>query len=202
MRALSEPTRRWLIAASFIGFGQQVFVVLRNPYVLAAGHSDGFVTSVQGIGGATGVVAGALALYAARRLREGTALLLAVAANAIGFAMQIASTSPASLLAGAALAGLGIQGITTTAAPFLARNSTPEDRVAVFAAHALALQAVPGALGALAAGYAEHAAAAATGSALSGHRLALGAGVLALAVAFAPLAAVRNAPSDPTPRHG
>jgi len=196
----SSAARSWLAAAALVGFGQQVFVVLRNPYVLAAGHSDDFVGAIQGAGGAAGIAAGTLALFAASRIRDATLLTLAVLANAVGYAAQIAWTTPASLVAGAAIAGLGIQGITTAAAPFLARHSTAEERVSLFATHALALQAIPGALGALASGYAERAAASATGSVVDGHRVALGLGAIAVALGVAPLLLLRSAPPQPASR--
>ena len=190
---MTPATRRWLVAAGLLGFGQQLFVVLRNPYVLAAGYSDVLVARVQGAGGAAGVLAGLLGLFALRRMRDATVLTIAVAANAGGFALQLATPQPVVLFAGAALAGLGIQGITMATAPFLTRQSTPNDRVAVFAAHALALQAIPGALGALTAGYAERAAQDATGSVVDAHRLALALGVLAVGTALVPLALARSA---------
>jgi hypothetical protein len=159
---------------------------------------------VQGAGGAAGIIAGAVGLLAFSRARAATVLMVAVLANALGFAIQVAWTTPASLLLGAALAGIGIQAITMAAAPFLTRHSTAEDRVSVFAAHALALQAIPGALGALTAGYAERAAVAATGSIIDAHRLALAVGALAVAFAFAPIVRVRSVAvaADAAPRRG
>jgi MFS family permease len=186
--------RLWLVAAALIGTGQQTFVVLRNQYLLDLGFSPPAIASVQGAGGAAGIVAGLLGLWALRYVPSRVTLALGVLANALGFAIQVVATTPAWLLAGSALAGLGIQGLTMTAAPFLTRHSTIEERVRLFATSTIAIQALPGAAGALIAGQLQRLAGGALGSSLLGYRFALGVGCVAVLLALVPLARIREAP--------
>ncbi|HSQ61924.1 MAG TPA: MFS transporter [Polyangiaceae bacterium] len=185
--------RAWLIAAALVGTGQQTFVVLRNQYLLDLGLSAPTIASVQGVGGAAGIAAGLLGLWGLRRFTARVALAAGVAANALGFAIQAIATQPAWLLAGAAAAGLGIQGLTMIAAPFLTRQSSASERVRLFATHTIAIQALPGAAGALIAGQLQRVAGHALGSPLLGYRVALAIGCAAVLVALLPLARIREA---------
>ena len=184
--------RAWLAAAALVGLGQQVFVVLRNTYLADRSYSPTVVTSVQGAGAAAGVVAGLVGLWALRRWPARLALGIGVTANAVGFGIQVVATSPAAFVFGAAIAGLGIQGITMSAAPFLARTSTVEERVLLFGIHTIAIQAGPGAIGALLGGQIQRAAASALGSTVGGYRIALAAGALSVASAWIFLFRVRE----------
>lgn len=188
--------RLWLVAAALIGTGQQIFVVLRNQYLLDLGLSAGTITSVQGAGGAAGIAAGLLGLWAVRRIPSRAALGLGAVANAGGFAIQVTATSPEWLIAGSALAGLGIQGLTMVAAPFLARYSTAGQRARLFATNAIAIHALPGAIGALIAGEAQHAARRALHSPLLGYRFALALGCAAVALALLPLRRLHESPRE------
>ena len=190
--------RAWLRAAMFVGLGQQVFVVLRNQYLLDLGLAPEAVTVVQGAGGAAGIVAGLVGLWALRRFRARTLLLAGVVANAAGFAIQVSATTAPTMVAGAAVAGLGIQGLTMTAAPFLAAQSTPSERVRLFAAQTLVIQTVPGVVGALLAGGVYHVAGGALASPLGGYRVALGVGLASSVVGLVPLLGL-PAEHDPAP---
>ena len=184
--------RAWLGAAALVGFGQQAFVVLRNPYLVDRGYSPQLVSSVQGVGAAAGILAGLLGLWALRRFSAGVALAVGVTVNALGFTIQAIAASPAGFVAGAAIAGLGIQGITMSAAPFLTRASTLDERTRLFAVHGIALQAIPGAMGALVGGLVQRVATASLGSLLAGYRVALGLGALSVTAAWLFLAHVRD----------
>lgn len=186
--------RAWLRAAMFVGLGQQVFVVLRNQYLLDLGLAPESVTIVQGAGGAAGIVAGLVGLWALRRFRARTMLLAGVVANALGFAIQVTARDPLPMVLGAAVAGLGIQGLTMTAAPFLTARSSPAERVRLYALHTLAIQTLPGVVGALLAAAVHHVAGDALGSSLGGYRVALAVGAAAVLVGVVPL--VGLAPSD------
>lgn len=191
----SKDAGAWLVAAAFIGVGQQVFVVLRNQYLAALAFSPQSIALVQGAGGVAGIVAGLLGLSALRHVSSRTVLGLGVIANAVGFAVQLQSREVWTLVAGAALAGLGIQWLTMSAAPFLVRNSLPEDRVRLFAFNAIVIQSLPGAVGAWLGGRTQQSIAARTGSSIAGYQWALGAGVVAVLVALAPLSRIEGKPT-------
>ncbi len=183
----------------FVGLGQQVFVVLRNQYLLDLGLASGSVTVVQGAGGAAGIAAGLVGLWALRRFRARTLLSVGVIANAAGFAIQVTATGATSMILGAAVAGLGIQGLTMTSAPFLTSRSSPRERVRLFALHTLVIQTLPGAVGALLAGGVHHLAGEALASSLGGYRVALGIGAGAVLVALVPIVRL-SVNDDPPPR--
>lgn len=197
-RGFQSGARAWLRAAVFVGLGQQVFVVLRNQYLLDLGLAPESVTVVQGAGGAAGIAAGLLGLWALRRFRARTLLAAGVVANAVGFAIQVTATSAAPMIAGAAVAGLGIQGLTMTSAPFLAARSTPRERVRLFAVHTVLVQTAPGVVGALLAGGLHHVAGEALTSSLGGYRVALGVGVGALLFGLVPVLGL-SVEDDPAP---
>lgn len=201
MRTRFSPNASaWLAAAACVGAGQQIFVVLRNQYLVALTLSPRDVSTVQAAGGAAGIAAGLVGATILGRLRARTTLAIGVLANACGFSLQVMGTRVAIFVAGAALAGFGIQWLTMAAAPFLVRSSRPDERARLFAFNALLVQSLPGALGALLGGFAQQRAAALTGSAVAGHRWALGLGAAAVALALAPLARVRAEPLGVAPR--
>lgn len=194
-----RSARLWLLTAALVGLGQQAFVVLRNPLLAELGFTPESIAAVQGAGGAAGVVAGVVGLWSLRRFAARTTLLVAVMANAAGFILQVRAHSLLVFVLGAALAGLGIQAITMGAAPLLARHSAPDERARLFLSNAVAVQTLPGVVGAIAAGMAQRAGGSAFGSAIIGYRFALGGAAAAVIVGLAPLALLRDvAPSATT----
>ncbi len=141
--------RRWLLAAAFIGAGQQLFVALRNLHLRALGVDLRTIAQVQAAGGAAGLLAGMIGLWALPRRPARDLLVGGVTMNAVGFAIQAGSDSPGAFVGGAAVAGFGIQFVTMAAAPFLADAAGRSDAVRVFGLQALWIQSVPAALGAL-----------------------------------------------------
>lgn len=141
--------RRWLLAAAFVGAGQQLFVALRNLHLHALGVDLRTIAHVQAVGGAAGLLAGLIGLWALPRRPARELLASGVAANALGFAIQAGSDSPRAFVVGAAVAGFGIQFVTMAAAPFLASVAGRSDAVRVFGLQSLWIQSVPAALGAL-----------------------------------------------------
>ncbi|MCC7543083.1 MAG: MFS transporter [Deltaproteobacteria bacterium] len=197
--------RAWLRAAACVGLGQQVFVVLRNQYLLELGAGPEMVARVQGAGGAAGIAAGLLGLWLLRHVPARTALAAGVALNAAGFAIQVAATEPGWMIAGAAVAGLGIQSLTMVTGPFLTSESSDHERVRLFVVHTLWIQAIPGAVGALVGGQVQQIAGGALASTLGGYRVALAVGLLSVAAGLVPLLALRpsvgaGAPCDTAER--
>jgi MFS family permease len=184
---MEDDARRWIVASALIGFGQQLYVVLRNQLVHDLGLPIGLLGVVQGMGAATGVAAGVAGLWLLPRFPAAWALRVGALANAAGFAMQVVATRGWHFVLGAALAGVGIQMLTMASGPFLARRVTERDRVRTYASQMIAIQTAPGLLGAVLGGELQHVVSAAYASAVGGYRVALAAGAASVALALVPL---------------
>lgn len=196
---LHPDARRWLAGALLVGTGQQLFVVLRNPYLDELAFPAREITTIQGAGASAGLLAGLLGLWALRRLPARLTLSLGLLANATGYAIQALGSGAGTMLLGGAVAGLGIQFITMAVAPFLTRASSTEDRVFLFSANTLALQTLPGIIGPALGGQLQRVAERAFGSRIAGYRLALGAGAISVAAGLLATVFIRQAKVTPTP---
>ncbi|TAK18734.1 MAG: hypothetical protein EPO40_36290, partial [Myxococcaceae bacterium] len=119
---MDEDARRWIAASALIGFGQQVYVVLRNQLLHDLDLPMALLGIVQGMGAVTGVIAGVAGLWLLPKLPSAWALRSGALANAVGFAVQVGATHAWQFVLGAALAGFGIQTLTMASGPFLARR--------------------------------------------------------------------------------
>lgn len=194
----TSEVRRWIAASALIGFGQQVFVVLRNQFLHDLGLPASLLGVVQGSGAAAGVLAGAAGLWVFPRRSTSVLLRGGVVANAAGFAVQAVATRPWEFVLGAMVAGVGIQMLTMASGPFLARRVSAGDRVWSYALQMVAIQTLPGALGAAVAGEVQRRVVGSGSSVDFGHRTALGIGAAAVALALAPLHGLSSA-SGPMP---
>lgn len=179
-----------------VGFGQQVWVVDRNQLLLDLRLPGAVLGVVQGSGAAAGVLAGVAGLWLLPQRAPESLLRAGVCANALGFALQVTAARPWQFAFGAAVAGVGIQMLTMASGPFLARRVGDRDRVWTFELQVVAIQTLPGALGAVLGGEIQHRVATVGASAVDGHRAALMVGVIAVAMALGPLQGIRGA-ADP-----
>jgi MFS family permease len=149
VRDSSRDLRLLLAGMLLLGLGQQLFVVLRNPWLVAQGWSPSDVPTVQALSAGAGVVAGLLGVVSAGRLGPRALLLTCVAAQALGFGLQLAMPSWHMLvLTGALCTGFAIQLHTAVSPPLLKAAAPDEARVAAFSAGNIALFAAAGLLGA------------------------------------------------------
>lgn len=183
----STEVRRWIAASALIGFGQQVWVVFRNQLLHDLGLPASVLGVVQGSGAAAGVLAGVAGLWLLSRRSAESLLRVGAFANAAGFAAQVVATRPWQFVLGAVVAGVGIQMLTMASGPFLARRVGDRDRVWTYALQVVAIQTLPGALGAVLGGEIQRSVAAGGASAVDGHRAALLVGAAAVAAALGPL---------------
>lgn len=172
----------WFLAgALLLGVGQQLFVVLRNPWLVTRGWQPSDIPAVQATSAAAGVVAGLLGVVAAGRVSLRGLLVTCGLVQAAGFGLQIiAPGRHAVVLLGALLGGFAIQLNTAATPPFLRAASAPRDRATVFSAGSIALFAGAGLLGLLVVW------AAGLGSGVAPATVALTVAVVASALAAAP----------------
>jgi MFS family permease len=185
--SMHRDARRWIFASALIGFGQQLFVVLRNQFVHDLGFPLSLLGSLQGVGAAMGVLAGVAGFWLASRVSSAWMLRAGALANAAGFLTQVAAVRPWQFILGAALAGVGIQLLTMSSGPFLARRVTDGDRVRVYGFQVIAIQTLPGLLGAVLGGEVQRIAAEGSESPLDGYRVALASGAASVALSLVPL---------------
>ncbi len=136
MRGLGLLSRNiWLFLCSALvmGIGRQIFMVLRNQYLVDLGLPDPAVTSVQAFNSLGGLLVAIPALALIGRFRAKYLLLCIVAVNSCGFALQ-GLLGTLDIFQGAAFAaGISMSLNMALGAPFLMRNSTVQSRVFAFA---------------------------------------------------------------------
>ncbi|MCC7507988.1 MAG: MFS transporter [Planctomycetes bacterium] len=123
----------FLCAALVMGIGRQIFMVLRNQYLVDLGLADQQVTSVQGFNSLGGLLIALPAIVIISRFRAKAMLACICIANACGFAAQ-GLFGTLQVFQGAALAaGVAMSLNMALGAPFLMRNTSAQERVFGFA---------------------------------------------------------------------
>lgn len=125
----------WLLlcAALVMGIGRQIFMVLRNQYLVDMGLEHAQVTSVQGFNSLGGLLIALPAVVIISRFKARTMLLGVCVANSIGFAAQ-GLFGTLEVFQGAALAaGIAMSLNMALGAPFLMRNTEAKERILGFA---------------------------------------------------------------------
>lgn len=177
---MARDLRRFLLGALLLGIGQQIFVVVRNPFLADLGWPSPKIPAVQGAGALAGVLVGALWIAWGGRLRWSIALAGCAIVQAIGCLLQIANAGTLAVFTGAAIAGLAIQSNTALAPPFLKSVTTGKERVRVFSTYTMVLFPVAGVVGAVVIALAT----ARFGHGLEGERVSLAIGAVASLVAL------------------
>lgn len=132
LKLLSRNLWLFLCSVLVMGIGRQIFMVLRNQYLVDLGLPDPQVTSVQAFNSLGGLLIVVPALVIIGRFRAKSLLVCIVAVNACGFALQ-GVFGTLEVFRGAALAaGVSMSLNMALAAPFLMRQSTPGARVFAF----------------------------------------------------------------------
>lgn len=124
--------RLYLINSVLSGVTTGILLVLYNLYLVSLGYGTDFVGLVLFVGTIGGGIAIFPAGFCVDRLRSKTLLIasnLLIAAAGVG---QILFRQPVPLLISAFLAGVGLALILVINAPFLTRNSEPQERSHLF----------------------------------------------------------------------
>lgn len=193
VRDFSPNARLFLGAAALGGLNVGVSSVLLNLYVLSLGYSEGFLGRLLSFGPLAAIPAALVAGplidgWGARR-----AMLGGSAFTGAGALILLASSTPAALRAGVALASMGGVLIYIAVPPFLARHSSPRERAHLFSVTAAAY-VVSTASGSMLGGFLPRVVSAVWPSVpqAQGYRLALFGGALCSALAIPLLALVRE----------
>jgi predicted MFS family arabinose efflux permease len=123
----------WLCAALVMGIGRQIFMVLRNQYLVDLDLPHEQVTSVQGFNSLGGLLIALPAVVIISRFKSRTLLACICVANAVGFAAQ-GLFGTLEVFQGAAMAsGIAMSLNMALGAPFLMRNTGMQERIFGFA---------------------------------------------------------------------
>src|SRR5262245_7429131 len=127
-RAFSRPARLFLAAIALAWFGQGVFSVLFNLYLVQGGFQEAFVGRAVSLN-ALGLALMALpAGHLADRWGRRRMLLLGAASDGLSLALRSATLSPGVILGSSFIAGVGQSMIAIASAPFIAEHSTERER--------------------------------------------------------------------------
>lgn len=142
MRAFSRNARLLLLALALLGVSYGAFTTLFTLYIVELGYSEAFLGLLVGVGTAGGATAAVPAGLLCDRLGARRGLLLGTVITALGLLVETTLTADWMLLAGGVAAAAGVTLLYVAQAPFLAANSTEEERTHLFAVAAALLVAV------------------------------------------------------------
>lgn len=132
LRGLGRNIWLFLVAALVMGTGRQIFMVLRNQYLVDLGLSDPDVTSVQAFNSLGGLLIAIPALAIIGRFRTKWLLALIVVGNSCAYAVQGVFGTLEAFQSSAFAAGITMSLNMALGAPFLMRNSSLGSRVFAF----------------------------------------------------------------------
>ena len=163
MRGLGRNIWLFLAAALVMGSGRQIFMVLRNQYLVDLGLSDPQVTSVQAFNSLGGLLIAIPALAIIGRFRAKSLLACIAVANSCAYAAQGLFGTLEIFQSSAFAAGISMSLNMALGAPFLMRNTPVGSRVFAFALVAAVSWPMSGFVGAFLSGELQGAFAAAAG---------------------------------------
>lgn len=142
VRAFSRNARLLLLALGLLGVSYGAFTTLFTLYIVEIGYSEDFLGLLVGVGTVGGAVAALPAGLLCDRLGARRGLLLGTLVTALGILIECTITIDWLLLAGGLIAAAGVTLLYVAQAPFLAANSTEEERMHLFSVAAALLVAV------------------------------------------------------------
>ncbi len=142
VRAFSRNARLLLLALGLLGVGYGAFTTLFTLYIVEIGYAEDFLGLLIGVGTVGGAAAALPAGLLCDRLGARRGLLLGTLITALGILIECTVTIDRLLLAGGLIAAAGVTLLYVAQAPFLAGNSTEEERTHLFSVAAALLVAV------------------------------------------------------------
>jgi MFS family permease len=153
LQLFSPNAQRILVSTFFAGLGASGFALLYNLYLLSLGFHADFIGLVASVTTLSTAAAGPAAFILSRRIPLGRILILGFLLQVIGCTGQALSGAAAGILTFSAVYGLSQGFYWAPLPPFLAENSSSEERNHLFSIN-IAVQLLAGILGYLAAGQA------------------------------------------------
>jgi MFS family permease len=153
LRSFSPNARRILLSTFFAGLGASGFALLYNLYLLSLGFHADFIGLVASVTTLSTAAAGPAAFVLSRRIPLGRILILGFLLQAIGCTGQAVSGAAPGILIFSVVYGLSQGFYWAPLPPFLAENSSSEERNHLFSIN-IAVQLLAGIVGYLAAGQA------------------------------------------------
>ncbi len=158
VRLLDRGIWLFLAAALMVGAGRQMFMVLRNQYLVDLGLPPESVTSVQGFNSLGGLLIAIPAILIVGRYRAKTLLAVGTFLNAIAFAAQALTDHLELFRIAAFIAGIAVSLNVAMTAPFLMRSTGAAERIFAFSFHIAVSYPLAGAIGSLLSGMVQGAA--------------------------------------------
>ena len=153
IRSFSPNARRILVSTFFASLGSSGFALLYNLYLLSLGYHADFIGLVASVTTLSTASAGPAAFMLSRRIPLGRILTFGFLLQVIGCTGLALSGATAGILAFSVVFGLSQGFYWAPLPPFLAENSSSEERNHLFSIN-IAVQLLAGILGYLAAGQA------------------------------------------------
>jgi MFS family permease len=153
LQSFSPNARRILLSTFFAGLGASGFALLYNLYLLSLGFHADFIGLVASVTTLSTAAAGPAAFFLSRRIPLGRILILGFLLQVIGCTGQALSGAAAGILIFSVVYGLSQGFYWAPLPPFLAENSSAEERNHLFSIN-IAVQLLAGIVGYLAAGQA------------------------------------------------
>jgi MFS family permease len=153
LRSFSPNARRILVSTFFAGLGSSGFALLYNLYLLSLGFQADFIGLVASATTLSTASAGPFAFIFSRGVPLGRILIFGFLLQVVGCTGQALSGAAAGILVFSVIYGLSQGFYWAPLPPFLAENSSSDERNHLFAVN-IAVQLLAGILGYLAAGQA------------------------------------------------
>lgn len=148
----SRDARLYLLSSALGSTGFAVWMILLNFYLQSLGFNHGFIGSINALSALTLGIAGIPVGIISDRISRKLAMTMGTIFAAGGALAVALGSSPAIIVAATVVRGLGAAFVHMNNSPFMAENSTEEQRTALFSAHA-AIMTGTGFIGSIIGGY-------------------------------------------------
>lgn len=193
IRRLNKNVQLALAASVLTGMAIAVFNVVFNLYILSMGIGEDVLGQIVGANPLAMAFAAIPSGFVAEKIGFRKTMLAIYAVTGLTRLAQLATPSPSLIMLAAFVGGLGSAGTFVVRLPFLAENSSDEDRNMVFSANSL-LQSVSMSFGALFAGHVPNILGSVAVDLTAAYRYTLLSATLLALLAMIPIWAVREKP--------
>lgn len=148
----SREARLFLLSSALGSTGFAVWMILLNFYLQSLGFDQGFIGIINALSALTLGIAGIPVGVISDRISRKRAMVIGTMLAAAGALCVALSGNPVVIITGTVVGGLGAAFVHMNNSPFMAENSTDEQRTALFSAQA-AIMTGTGFVGSIIGGY-------------------------------------------------